>query len=110
MIRSMREQLIKALYSKSATKVTNSSIYSSDSAISGTLNGGGVNGVHNSSIHLLSPIDYLLETYSEEDIEYYNKIDASILRMGNDEKGNKIPYKKIMILIYVKSVKSLFKN
>jgi hypothetical protein len=69
-----REQLIKALNSKSATKVTNSSIYSSDSAISGTLNGGGVNGVHNGSIHLLSPVDYLLETYSEEDIEYYNKI------------------------------------
>jgi len=69
-----REQLIKALSSKSATKVTNSSIYSSNSAISGTLNGGGVNGVHNSSIHLLSPVNYLLETYSEEDIEYYNKI------------------------------------
>tara|TARA_R100001443_G_scaffold3198_1_gene10145 strand:- start:12434 stop:12913 length:480 start_codon:yes stop_codon:yes gene_type:complete len=34
----------------------------------------------------------------EKAIEYYNKIDASIIRMGNDEKGNKIPYKKIIIL------------
>ena len=34
----------------------------------------------------------------EKAIEYYNKMGASIIRMGNDEKGNKIPYKKIIIL------------
>ena len=34
----------------------------------------------------------------EKAIEYYKKIGASMIRMGNDEKGNKIPYQKIMVL------------
>jgi len=60
-------QLKKALTAKSATKVSKTSTFSAG-------NGGSNNSTQVQSTHLYSPLDYLFETYTEEDIEIYNKI------------------------------------